>query len=226
MQPTAPLRLQTARLVLRELRLDDWTFARALDTDPEIVRYQTNDVLDEAGTKQYLERSINAAAERPRTTFDLAITLPADDRYLGRAGFKIERPEHREAQVWFQLRRDQWGHGYASEALRAVLALAFDHARVHRVYGDCDPRNLASARVMEKAGMIREAHLRENWWLKGEWCGSFIYAVLEDEWRASRSTSEINTAPRMKHPPTSSADVGTPSPTTSAKSNVKTGSSE
>lgn len=224
--PTEPLRLQTARLVLRELRLDDWREARALDTDPEIVRYQSNDVLDEAGTKKYLEGSIKAALELPRTIFDLAITLRGDDRYLGRAGFKIDRPDHREAAVWFQLRRDHWGQGYAAEALRAVLELAFEGAGMHRVYGDCDPRNLHSARLMEKAGMIREAHLRENWWLKGEWCSSFIYAVLEDEWRALKSTSEINTAPRMKHPPTSSADVGTPSPITSAKSNANTGSSE
>jgi RimJ/RimL family protein N-acetyltransferase len=37
---------------------------------------------------------------------------------------------------------------------------------------------------MEKLGMRREAHLRENWWLKGEWCDSWIYAMLDSEWAA------------------------------------------
>ena len=180
------MRLETQRLVLRELRLDDWEEARALDTDPQVVRYQTNDVLDEAGTKKYLESSVRAAKETPRTVFDLAICLTGEERYCGRAGLKIERPEHREAMVWFQLRRDQWGHGYAPEALRKVLDYGFEHLGLHRAYGDCDPRNLASARVMEKVGMRREAHLRENYWLKGEWCDAFIYAVLEDEWRRAR----------------------------------------
>jgi RimJ/RimL family protein N-acetyltransferase len=39
---------------------------------------------------------------------------------------------------------------------------------------------------MEKLGMQREAHLRENWWLKGEWCDSWIYAILDREWAARR----------------------------------------
>lgn len=178
-----PVRLVTKRLVLRELREDDWRDARVLDTDPEVVRYQSNDVVDEAGTRAYLERNIAAAREDPRRVFDLAITFPADDRFLGRVGMKIERPEHREGSLWFTLRRDHWRQGIVAEAARAVVGFAFEELKLHRVWGDCDPRNVASARVMEKLGMTREAHFRENWWLKGEWCDSFIYAVLEQDWR-------------------------------------------
>lgn len=179
--------LRTKRLVLRELREEDWVDARALDTDPEVVRFQSNDVLDEAGTKAYLARNIASAAESPRRVFDFALTFPGEDRFLGRAGFHVQRPEHREAMVWFQLRRDLWGQGLVTEALTAVLDFAFFEQMVHRCYGDCDPRNVASARVMEKVGMKREAHLRQNWWLKGEWCDSWIYGVLEAEWRARRA---------------------------------------
>lgn len=179
------VRLQTSRLVLRELRIDDWVEARALDTDPEVVRFQSNDVLDETGTKSYLEKSIAAQHETPRRTFDLAITEPAHDKYLGRTGVRIERPDHKEAQIWMNLRRDRWGQGLGTEAMRAVFDFAFGELGMHRVYGDCDPRNVASARGMEKLGMRREAHLRQNWWLKGEWCDSLIFAVLEHEWRAA-----------------------------------------
>ena len=183
------LRLQTKRLLLRELRLEDWVDAQVLDRDPEVVRFQSNDVVDEEGTKKYLASSIAAQRELPRRTFDLALCLPDDDRYLGRCGLRIERPEHQEAQLWFNLRRDLWGKGYASEATRALLDYAFDTLKLHRVYGDCDPRNVASARVMERVGMSREAHLRENWWLKGEWCDSIIYAVLEQDWRELRQAA-------------------------------------
>ena len=177
-----PVRLTTPRLVLREVRLDDWVDAQVLDSDPLVVRYQTNDVQDEAGTKAYLSRSIAAASESPRHTYDLAITEPGVDRFLGRVGLKIERPEHREAQVWFNLRRDRWGQGLGAEALRAMLDFGFGVLKLHRAYGDCDPCNLASAKLMEKVGMKREAHLRENYWVKGEWCDAFIYGVLEHEW--------------------------------------------
>lgn len=178
-----PVRLTTPRLVLRELRLEDSVDAQVLDSDPLVVHYQSNDVEDEAGTKAYLSRSIAAAAENPRRTFDLAVTEPGDDRFLGRVGLRIERPEHREAQVWFNLRRDRWGQGLITEALRGLLDFGFGVLKLHRAYGDCDPRNVGSARVMEKVGMQREGRLRENWWVKGEWCDSFIYGVLEQEWR-------------------------------------------
>ena len=186
MPPTEPLRLVTPRLVLRDLRLEDWREAALADRDPEVVRYQNNGVLDEAGTKSYLEKALRWVDETPRVTFDLAITLPSDDRFLGRVGLRNERPEHREAAVWFSLRQEFWGQGYASEALRGLLDFGFGPLGLHRAWGDCDPRNVRSARVMEKVGMRREAHLRENWWLKGEWCDSFLYGVLEDEWRALR----------------------------------------
>lgn len=181
-----PIRLTTKRLVLREIRSEDWVDARVLDSDPIVVRYQSNDVVDEAATREFLAKSIAAQAESPRKVFDLAVTEVGDDRYLGRCGLAIRRVEHKEAELWFNLRRDRWGTGIATEATGALLDFAFGELGLHRVYGDCDPRNVGSARVMEKLGFKREAHLRENWWLKGEWCDSLIYAVLEQEWRGRR----------------------------------------
>lgn len=78
--------------MLRELRMEDWVDAQVLDSDPEVVRFQSNDVVDEEGTKKYLAGSIAAQSERPRRPFDLAICLPRDDRFLGHVGFRIERP--------------------------------------------------------------------------------------------------------------------------------------
>ncbi len=182
-----PVRLVGPTVILREIVPDDWRDAQVLDSDPEVVRYQTNDVLDEAGTKAAIARSMALASTAPRTVYDLAICLPGDERYLGRAGLGIARPEHREASVWFHLRRDHWGRGLASGALTALLDFAFDELGLHRVFGDCDPRNLNSARLMERVGMVREAHFRENYWVKGEWCGAFIYAVLEQDWRALKA---------------------------------------
>jgi RimJ/RimL family protein N-acetyltransferase len=52
------------------------------------------------------------------------------------------------------------------------------------MWADCDPRNPASVRVMEKLGMRQEAYFRENAFIKGEWCDSLIYALLDREWRA------------------------------------------
>jgi RimJ/RimL family protein N-acetyltransferase len=74
--------------------------------------------------------------------------------------------------------------GYASEALRALLHLAFDTLGKHRVYASIDPRNAASLALFERAGFRREAHHVESLWLMGEWVDDVILAMLAREWRS------------------------------------------
>ena len=54
---------------------------------------------------------------------------------------------------------------------------------LHRVIRRTEARNVASARVLEKLGMRREAHLVENEWVNGEWQSELVYAMLDREWR-------------------------------------------
>jgi RimJ/RimL family protein N-acetyltransferase len=78
---------------------------------------------------------------------------------------------------------DDWGQGYAPEAARAVLALAFEQLKVHRVVAYCNALNIQSYRVMEKLGMRRDGWLRESLWWNGGWVDEFVYAILEREWQ-------------------------------------------
>jgi len=72
---------------------------------------------------------------------------------------------------------------YATEAARALLTFGFGQLRLHRIFATCDPANTASARVLEKIGMQREGLLREHEWVKGRWRDSFLYAILDHEWK-------------------------------------------
>ena len=74
------------------------------------------------------------------------------------------------------------GNGYATEACRALLDLAFGELDLHRVIGVIEPRNVASGRVLEKLGMRKEAHFVENESVKGEWQSEAVYAILAREW--------------------------------------------
>ena len=60
--------------------------------------------------------------------------------------------------------------------------------------GRLEARNAASARVLEKLGLRREAHLVENEWVKGEWQSELGYAILADEWRAQRPMARVDRA--------------------------------
>jgi len=178
--------IETPRLVLRELDEGDAPAVHAWESDPEVMRYQSLDVATLDDTLAYIWRVRLDAAQRPRMIHVLGAVRRDDGLLIGRVGLRVSRPEHREGELWFAFRRDVWGQGYGPEAAGAILDLAFGSLGLHRVHGDCDPRNARSARLMEKLGMQREAHLRESWWLKGEWCDSWIYAVLDREW-SSRS---------------------------------------
>jgi RimJ/RimL family protein N-acetyltransferase len=72
-----------------------------------------------------------------------------------------------------------------TEAIRALIGFGFGELKLHRIRAECDPRNVGSWRVLEKVGMRREGHLRENFLLDGTWCDSYLYAILDHEWIAT-----------------------------------------
>ncbi len=92
--------------------------------------------------------------------------------------------EHRQGEVGYIVHPDRQGRGYATEATRPLLRIAFEDLGLHRVVGRVEARNAASARVLEKLGMRREAHLVENEFVKDEWQSELVYAILDREWRA------------------------------------------
>ena len=92
--------------------------------------------------------------------------------------------EHRQGELGFIFHPAHQGRGYATEAARALLAHAFERYECTASAGRLEPRNVASARVLEKLGMRREAQLIENEWVKGEWQSELIYALLAREWVA------------------------------------------
>jgi RimJ/RimL family protein N-acetyltransferase len=174
------MELLTARLRLRELEEGDAPACNAYESDPEVVRWQSHDVRTLAESLAYIRQVRAETADSPRHLFDLAITLRSTGELIGRCGFVVEE---RQASLWYILHRAHWGRGYVPEAARAVLDFAFSKLRLHRVTIDTDPRNAASIRVAEKLGMRKEAHHRQNAWIKGEWTDSLIFALLASEWR-------------------------------------------
>ena len=173
--------IETARLVLREFVEDDWRAMLAFHSRADVVRWLTIEPMDEIAAREYVQGIMVCAREVPRLIVEFAVTLPGDDTLIGRTGIR-RGDDLRMAELWFTFDPAHHGKGYAVEAARALLEYAFGTLGLHRVWGDCDPRNPASARVMEKLGMRREGHLVQNVFIKGEWCDSVMFAILASEW--------------------------------------------
>ncbi|WP_394836838.1 GNAT family N-acetyltransferase [Pendulispora rubella] len=182
-----PLTLETPRLVLREFQDADHVDVNVYERDPEVVRYQGFDAT--LSVDETLERirkvRADTLASTPRTLFELAVVTRSDQTVIGKVGLHVRRPEHREAEIWYCFRRAAWGQGYALEAMRPLVDFGFGELQLHRLFADADPRNVPSQRLAEKLGMKHEGHIRENWFLKGEWCDSYLYGLLAREWKTA-----------------------------------------
>ena len=94
--------------------------------------------------------------------------------------------EHASGEIGYVFHPDYGGQGFATEAVRALLDIAFGTYRLRRVIARIDARNLGSVRLVERVGMRKEAHLIENEWFKGAWSDEIDYAMLQREWLSKR----------------------------------------
>lgn len=91
-----------------------------------------------------------------------------------------------QAELGWCLDPGHSGHGYATEAVEAMIRLCFEDLRLRRVTANCFADNAASWRLMERVGMRREVYaIRESLHRSGEWLDGIGYALLAEEWRAS-----------------------------------------
>ena len=178
--------IDTPRLYLREFHPTDEDDVHAYASDPDVVRLMIWGPNTPELTRAFLARTLAEQKEWPRNSVGLAIELKEERRVIGSIGLRIKDEPNRTADIGYVLARRYWGRGYMSEAARAILDAAFRRAGLHRVWATCDTRNGASYRVMEKIGMRREAHFLQNALEKNEWRDSYLYAILAEEWPATR----------------------------------------
>lgn len=152
-----PPGLETARLRLRPPRPDDASeiFARYAQ-DAEVTRYLTWRPHKSVETVQEFLRSLLALREQG-AVLPWVVERRADGQLLGVTDLRLQGSR---AEIGYALARDAWGQGFASEAARALVEWALTQPGLYRVWAVCDVDNRASARVLEKAGMVREGLLR------------------------------------------------------------------
>jgi RimJ/RimL family protein N-acetyltransferase len=179
------LPITTDRLVLRLYAEQDFDDMYDIHSRPEVTRYLLWPPRDRDQVRASLRAKIAASTLREASDdVTLAVVLPQTGKVIGEILLSWVSREHRQGEIGYIFHPAYGGHGYATEAARAALRLGFDGLGLHRVIGRFDGRNTASARVLERLGMRREAHLLQNEFVKGEWVDEVVYAMLEDEWRA------------------------------------------
>jgi len=153
----APETIYTERLVLRKARTDDASaIFETYAQDTEVTRYATwkpHKTVHE--TEQFVSACLSLWGAGK--DFEYAIALKGNSKLVGMFGI---HPMNSKIEVGYVLARPYWRKGYMTETLHTVIEWAFSQPDIYRVQATCDVENIASARVMEKAGMTREGLLR------------------------------------------------------------------
>ena len=185
LRPDYPI--MTERLALRPFAAEDLEALLAYQSREDVARYlywgpRTRDEVAEALPKRAGQTAIAAEGD----ALVLAVELRDTGAVVGDVVLAWASAAHKQGEIGFVFHPDHQGRGFAGEAAAEMLRLGFEGLGLHRIVGRCDARNAASARLMERLGMRREAHFRENEWVKGKWDDELVYAMLAREWAAGR----------------------------------------
>ena len=173
------------RVALRRFHPDDVAKFVAYRSSEQVARFQS---WDAPYPREEGERFIREIAKQHPDTagewFQFAVALRSTRQLIGDCAAMPHADDPRQCDIGFTISTEHQGHGYATEAVRLLLAYLFTARGKHRITAYCDSRNAASIALLERLAMWREGHLRESTWAKGEWTDDLVYALLHDEWQS------------------------------------------
>lgn len=169
--------LETNRLSLRRIVKEDVLEIFALRSNKKTMKYvprplaiNHKDALAHIAIIE--ERIINNEG------INWAITLKDNPKLIGIIGHYKIKPENFRAEVGYMLLPEYHGKGIITEAVKEVVKYGFNVMKLHSIEAIIDPGNLASEKVLQKNGFIKEAHLKENEFYNGRFLDTVIYSLL------------------------------------------------
>jgi RimJ/RimL family protein N-acetyltransferase len=175
--------LLTERLRLRPMTQADVDAHYAVFSDAEVTRYWSRGPwTDIAQSAEAIAATIAAYADG--SGLRLGIELLASGELIGNASLHHFVDDSRRCELGYALARPHWNRGYVTEALAALLGHGFDALNLNRIEADIDPRNIGSARVLEKLGFRKEGIMPERWIVNGEFADTVNYGLLRRYWES------------------------------------------
>jgi ribosomal-protein-alanine N-acetyltransferase len=169
--------LETDRLLLRRIKPSDAGQIFKLRSDPDTMKFIPRPIARTIEDAQNHYELIDSKIEA-NSGINWAICLKSDSEMIGIIGHFLIKPEHYRAEMGYMLLPEFQGQGIVSEAIAAVIDYGFKMMKLHSIEAIIDPENHASARVLEKNGFLKEAHLKENEFYDGRFLDTVIYSLL------------------------------------------------
>ena len=183
--------LQTARLILREVRPADAADVLVFRGDPYVQRFNSEPLKTRQEAAVFIEEALQQHATQ--AGFGWAITLRGQDRVLGGVSLHAWEKYHRRAEVGYDLARAFWGQGIGSEAVRAVLAFGFTQLNLNRIEAATIADNHESVNLLKKLGFRLEGLRRGySWEEDGTFHDSAMFGLLRAEFMGTPADKDRN----------------------------------
>ncbi len=169
--------LETERLRLRQMTMDDASFMYELRTNERVNMY----------TDRAKMKTLDEAVEKMKTIIDMVdnrngiawtIELKKSNQPIGDISFWRLIKEHYRAEIGYSLLPDFWEKGYMTEAAKCAIEYGFTKLNIHSIEANVNPKNIASFKLLEKLNFVREAYFKENYYHDGKFLDSAIYSLL------------------------------------------------
>jgi ribosomal-protein-alanine N-acetyltransferase len=173
--PGKSIRIETERLLLREYVGADWEAVHEYAQQGDILIYEAWGPNTEADTKGFIKTILEDQISLDRTAFDLAIILKKEKKLIGGCRFWFINTELNKGSVGYIINPDHWKNGYASEATNALINYMAASSKLKTVEATCDVLNIASQRVLEKCGFVKQRVIEKDIKMKGRFRDTYVY---------------------------------------------------
>jgi [ribosomal protein S5]-alanine N-acetyltransferase len=174
-------RIETPRLRFRRIAQSDAETVFEIFSHPEVTRYWSSPPMVEMSEAEaFVQRKLVSYAGPGG--FQVGVERKEDGELLGACSFFNQNLDCKRAEVGYVLGRKHWGKGYMSEAMTGLIETAFGPMELNRLEADIDPRNEASAKLLQRLGFREEGLLRERWIVAGEVSDTAFYGLLRKDW--------------------------------------------
>ncbi|PCG85249.1 GNAT family N-acetyltransferase [Streptomyces sp. WZ.A104] len=177
--------IRTDRLLLRPFTPGDEADMWDFESRPEVARYLFNEPRGrEDNARELTDRCTRTSLTQQGDVLVLAVEH--EGRVIGWTQLIWLDAAARQGEFGYVLHPAYQGRGLAGEAAVEMLRIGFERMGLHRIIGRCEARNTASARLMERLGLRKEAEFTDSLIFKGDWGSECVYAMLAAEWCMSR----------------------------------------
>lgn len=181
------MNFQSSIVNFREIRFDDIHKIHELNSFPEVDKYNTSGLPESIqDTENTIRPYIQDQTESTRNRY-VYLVENKQAEFIGLIGIVLGKPKYFTAEIWYKIHPDFWNKAYGTEIVKCVLSFCFNELKLHRVKAGCATENIASIRVLEKNGFIREGFHKKVLPIRGVWTDNYEYAILEEDYFKNKS---------------------------------------